>query len=163
MRHLPACRHSYFLSQMLAFDPGPRKAWREKIPQRSEDDFFPANQPHGGRLAREKRNPVSLLRKNGKTFSCQRKMQTLRPAFLLSILYLPRPSGHGAVGLYPYSTSFSLEPHRRNISSVTSSASWDTSFRNVSCTDFPCSTSSSCASQPEVRDGSAIFMPRTVS
>jgi len=52
MRHLPACRHSYFLSQMLAFDPGPRKAWREKIPQRSEDDFFPANQPHGGRLAR---------------------------------------------------------------------------------------------------------------
>ncbi|WP_373176721.1 hypothetical protein [Bacteroides eggerthii] len=23
------------------------KAWREKIPERSEDDFFPANQPAG--------------------------------------------------------------------------------------------------------------------
>ena len=24
------------------------KAWRKKIPERSEDDFFPANRPKGG-------------------------------------------------------------------------------------------------------------------
>ncbi|OUP33194.1 hypothetical protein B5F25_08030 [Bacteroides sp. An19] len=35
---------------MLAFDPGPRKAWREKIPQRSEDDFFPPTSPKGAAL-----------------------------------------------------------------------------------------------------------------
>ncbi|RGJ06436.1 hypothetical protein DXD78_06160 [Bacteroides sp. D20] len=47
------------------FLPGLCKAWREKIPQRSEDDFFPANpngawpcsiQRQGARFAVRKRN-----------------------------------------------------------------------------------------------------------
>ena len=37
---ISCCPHSLF-----AGDCG--KAWREKIPERSEDDFFPANQPEG--------------------------------------------------------------------------------------------------------------------
>jgi hypothetical protein len=34
---------------LLSVCPHPCKAWRKKIPERSEDDFFPDNQP--GRAA----------------------------------------------------------------------------------------------------------------
>ena len=38
----------------LAFARVKGKAWREKIPERSEDDFFPANQARKGRLAHDR-------------------------------------------------------------------------------------------------------------
>jgi hypothetical protein len=44
----------------LSVCPHPCKAWRKKIPERSEDDFFPANQP--GRAAlRELRGKLLFL------------------------------------------------------------------------------------------------------
>ena len=45
-----------------------RKAWREKIPERSEDDFFLSSQARKGRLA-AKGNPRPLPLKSGKTAS----------------------------------------------------------------------------------------------
>ncbi len=41
------------------------KAWRKKIPERSEDDFFPANRPEGLPCAKQ-RNPIPLPSKTEK-------------------------------------------------------------------------------------------------
>jgi hypothetical protein len=62
-----------------------RKAWQEKIPERSEDDFFLSSQALQGSLAAKAGNPRPLPFKSGKTDSFlygYKKMQTYRPAFL---------------------------------------------------------------------------------
>jgi len=52
---------------LLSVCPHPCKAWRKKIPERSEDDFFPDNQP--GRAA--------LRELRGKQLFLQQEMRML--------------------------------------------------------------------------------------
>ena len=53
------------------------KAWRKKIPERSEDDFFPANRPKGG-------PPCT---KNAIQDLCLVKTEKHRPLLLISELF----------------------------------------------------------------------------
>ena len=53
------------------------KAWRKKIPERSEDDFFPANRPKGG----------SPCTKNAIQDLCLVKTEKHRPLLLISELF----------------------------------------------------------------------------
>lgn len=138
-----------------------RKAWQEKIPERSEDDFFPANRARRAAL-HKKCNPRPLPCKNGKTSSlpsepelfpvCQeikKRMRTFRSASFLCI-YSP---------VWDYSSGLQV----RKISSVTSPVSSATSPRKTSGMSSPLSMRASRASQPEVSAAFAIPMPLTVS
>ena len=60
-------RHFYFLMSFLPVCRGLCKAWRKKIPERSEDDFLSANPaPARGRLAQSSRQTAIFTARNEK-------------------------------------------------------------------------------------------------
>ena len=131
--------------------------------------FFPQQAPSGAALRQKRGNPRPLPPKSGKTIlpvcACRvlpvsAKEKRYGPPDEACTSFLPclsagrmavRTCGHFSGGWI------------RQISPVTSFTSSSTPFRNVSGASSPRSIRSSSASQPEVREASAIFMPRTVS
>ena len=65
-----------------------RKAWQEKIPERSEDDFFLPAKPFRAALRQKAGNPRPLPLKSGKTDSFQYEHKKCRPSDLHSYSYI---------------------------------------------------------------------------
>ena len=59
---LPTHPHFNFLLARLFFANDRCKAWRKKIPERSEDDFFPANQPDRAALHSQWQRAIFAVR-----------------------------------------------------------------------------------------------------
>ncbi|RGL30553.1 hypothetical protein DW831_18035 [Bacteroides uniformis] len=57
---------------LLSVCPHPCKAWRKKIPERSEDDFFPDNQPARAALRELRGKQLFLQQEMRMLSSCLR-------------------------------------------------------------------------------------------
>ena len=128
-----------------------RKAWQEKIPERSEDDFSCPAKPFRAALRQKAGNSRPLPLKSGKTDSFlygYKKMQTFRPAFSWLIRYrlLFFFCGIGVENVISHFLGESLILFRKSCPVI-----------------IPLSSPASCFSQSAVSEVSAIFFPRMVS